>query len=203
MAAANISFMRKLWKLLPIIWIATLCQAEAAPVSSWILVSVADQELMLVQQGAATKRYKISTSRFGVGDAYNSYRTPLGTMEVAQKIGAGAALGAVFKGRQRTGEVLAPNAAGRDPIVTRILWLRGLQETNRNAYQRAIYIHGTPVEKMIGRPASYGCIRMRSRDVADLFDRVPVGTKLKVTDTSLKRAYKALTADIRASREAS
>ena len=192
--------MRKLWKTLLVLFLAAAAQVEAAPATSWILVSVADQELMLVQQGVASKRYKISTSRFGVGDAYNSYRTPLGTMEVAQKIGANAPLGSVFKGRHRTGEILPPNAAGRDPIVTRILWLRGLQETNRNAYERAIYIHGTPVEKMIGKPASYGCIRMRSRDVADLFDRVPVGTKLKVTSTSLKKAYKSLTADLRAIR---
>lgn len=195
--------MRKLWKTFLVVVLALFGQVHAQPVSSWLLVSVADQELMLVQGGTATKRYKISTSRFGVGDACNSYRTPLGTLEVAQKIGENAPMGAVFKGRQRTGEVLRPNAAGRDPIVTRILWLRGLQETNRNAFERGIYIHGTPVEKMIGRPASYGCIRMRSRDVVDLFDRVPVGTKLKVTNSSLKRAYKMLTADLQRGRQES
>ncbi len=195
--------MRNLWKTLLIVLLAGAGQVKAQPVHSWILVSVPDQELMLVQSGTATKRYKISTSRFGVGDAHNSYRTPLGTMEVAQKIGANAPMGAVFKGRRFTGEILRPNAAGRDPIVTRILWLRGLQEENRNAFERGIYIHGTPVEKMIGRPASYGCIRMRSRDVADLFNRVPVGTKLKVTGSSLKRAYRTLTADLRHGRQES
>src|SRR5438094_3536199 len=101
-------------------------------------------------------------------------------LEIAQKIGANAPIGAVFKGRHFTGEVLSPNARGRDPIVTRILWLRGLEGQNSHAYQRGIYIHGTPVERAIGRPASYGCIRMRSRDVVKLFDLVGVGTRIQV-----------------------
>ncbi|MEI7821805.1 MAG: L,D-transpeptidase [Verrucomicrobiota bacterium] len=100
-------------------------------------------------------------------------------MKVASKIGASAPLGAVFKSRMRTGEVLPPNAPGRDPIVTRILWLRGLEARNADAYGRGIYIHGTPVERLIGRPASYGCIRMRSRDVVRLFDAVPVGARIE------------------------
>ena len=192
--------MKYLWILLAVIMASTSALQAA---SSWIIVSVADQELMLVQQGVATKRYKISTSKFGVGDQEGSYRTPLGTLEVAAKIGGRAPAGAVFKSRRLTGEILPPNAPGRDPIVSRILWLRGLQEGNRHAYDRAIYIHGTPVERLIGRPASYGCIRMRSRDVIDLYERVPVGTKLKVTEAGLKHAYRNLTAEIRSGRIAS
>src|SRR5439155_16241597 len=114
--------------------------------------------------------------------------TPLGTLEVAQKIGANAPVGAVFKGRHATGEILPPNARGRDPIVTRILWLKGLENCNSNAYQRGIYIHGTPVEHSIGRPASYGCIRMRSRDIVKLFDMVGIGTKIKVLNLTVNRA---------------
>jgi len=167
--------------------------------SSWILVSVADQELLLVERGVPTRRYKISTSRFGLGDSRNSYRTPTGVLEVAQKIGDAAPMGSVFKSRQRTGEIVTPNSPGRDPIVTRIMWLRGLQPINRNAYERGIYIHGTPAERQLGRPASYGCIRMRSKDVVELFERVPVGTRLKVTPTSLVRAYRNLTAELRRS----
>src|ERR1700761_7386945 len=91
-----------------------------------ILVSVADHSLALYHRGALLGRYPVSTSRFGLGHRPGSRATPLGRMEVALKIGAGAPLGAVFKSRRRTGEVLVPNAPGRDPIVTRILWLNGL-----------------------------------------------------------------------------
>lgn len=153
-----------------------------------ILISVPDQKLMLLEHGTPVAEYPVSTSRYGVGDGFGTYATPSGWMEVAQKIGSGAPLGAVFKNRHFTGEVIQPNARGRDPIVTRILWLRGLQSTTRNAYSRNIYIHGTPVEKLIGRPASYGCIRMRSRDVIDLFNRVGTGAKVDVTTQPLRRA---------------
>jgi lipoprotein-anchoring transpeptidase ErfK/SrfK len=86
----------------------------------------------------------------------------------------------VFKDRKPTGEILTPNAPGRDPIVTRILWLKGLEAQNHNAFGRYIYIHGTPVENQIGKPASYGCIRMRSQDVVQLFTTVGVGTSVDV-----------------------
>jgi lipoprotein-anchoring transpeptidase ErfK/SrfK len=151
-------------------------------------VSVPDQTLALVDKGVVTARFPVSTSKFGLGDSPNSYATPLGSMEIASKIGANAPLGTVFKSRRPTGEVLPPNARGRDPIVTRILWLRGLEKGNARAYSRNIYIHGTPVEKLVGRPVSYGCIRMRSRDVASLFGAVKVRTKVAVLNTRLNRA---------------
>ena len=122
-----------------------------------------------------------------MGDRRGSYATPLGTMTVASNIGASAPLGAVFKLRMRTGEMLPPNAPGRDPIVTRILWLRGLEARNADAYGRGIYSHGTPVERLIGRAASYGCIRMCSRDVVRLFDAAPVGTRIDVVNAPLHR----------------
>lgn len=153
-----------------------------------IVVSVPDQTLALIEGGVVREKFRVSTSKFGLGDNPNSYATPLGSLEIASKIGANAPLGAVFKSRKMTGEVLAPNAAGRDPIVTRILWLRGLERGNARAYSRGIYIHGTPVEKLLGRPASYGCIRMRSNDVARLFGSVRVGTKISVLNTGLGRA---------------
>jgi hypothetical protein len=118
-------------------------------------------------------------------------------MEVAGKIGEGAPLGAVFKNRRMTGEILAPNAAGRDPIVTRILWLRGLEAGNENAFSRNIYIHGTPVERLIGRPASYGCIRMRSKDVVELFNLMTVGARVQVSEEPLGRAIAAVGASAR------
>jgi lipoprotein-anchoring transpeptidase ErfK/SrfK len=166
------------------------------PSQSWLVVSIPDQELVLIEQGVPVRRYPVSTSRFGHGDRQGSYRTPLGVLEVAQKIGSGAPLGAVLKHRRFTGEVLRPNAFGRDPIVSRILWLRGLQATNRNAYERGIYIHGTPVERLIGRPVSYGCIRMRSRDVIDLFGRVDVGVRVKITTRSTYHAVRQIAGEV-------
>lgn len=153
-----------------------------------LVVSVPDQTLAVIDGGVVVEKFPVSTSRFGLGDSPNSYATPLGSLEIASKIGANAPLGAVFKSRKPTGEILKPNAAGRDPIVTRILWLRGLERANARAYNRGIYIHGTPVEQLIGRPASYGCIRMRSRDVARIFNEVGVGTKIEITNAGLSKA---------------
>ena len=155
---------------------------------SAVVVSIADQTLALVENGAPVAQFPVSTSRFGVGDRPGSYATPLGLLEIARKIGANAPIGTVFKSRTPTGEILRANARGRDPIVTRILWLRGLERRNARAYDRAIYIHGTPVERLIGRPASYGCIRMRSRDVANLFNSVSVGTLIAVVTGHLRDA---------------
>jgi lipoprotein-anchoring transpeptidase ErfK/SrfK len=165
--------------------ILTPTRAVAEPA---LVVSVPDQTLAVVEGGVVRERFQVSTSKFGLGDNPNSYATPLGSMEIASKIGGNAPLGTVFKSRQPTGEVLAPNAPGRDPIVTRILWLRGLERGNARAYSRNIYIHGTPVESLIGRPVSFGCIRMRSRDVARLFSTVRVGTKIEILNTGLSRA---------------
>ena len=166
---------------------AVLAPARATAQPS-IVVSVSDQTLALVDGGVVREKFKVSTSKFGLGDNPNSYATPLGSLEIASKIGGNAPLGTVFKSRQPTGEILAPNAPGRDPIVTRILWLRGLERENARAYSRGIYIHGTPVESQIGRPVSYGCIRMRSQDVVRLFNSVPVGTKIEISNIGLSRA---------------
>lgn len=145
-----------------------------------VLVSIANQSMDVYDRNLWIARYPVSTSRFGEGDFPGSRGTPMGKLEIARKIGAGAPLGAVFKNRRQTGEILFPNAPGRDPIVTRILWLRGLEAQNRNAFNRYIYIHGTPVERDIGRPASFGCIRMRSADVLHLFNTVGVGARVDI-----------------------
>lgn len=159
-----------------------------------LVVSVPDQKVYVIENGASVASYPVSTSRFGIGDHRGSYATPLGELEIARKIGEGAPLGAVFKGRRLTGEILSANARGRDPIVTRILWLRGLESSNRNAFERGIYIHGTPVERLVGRPASYGCIRMRSRDVVRLFEMVGVGSRILILNESGHRAIETLAA---------
>lgn len=158
-----------------------------------ILISVADQSMELYHKTRLIGRFFVSTSKFGLGDRPGSRETPLGRMQVAKKIGAGAPLGAVFKSRRQTGEILRPNAPGRDPIVTRIIWLKGLESQNRNAFGRCIYIHGTPEERYLGHPASFGCIRMRSSDVRTVFDIVGLGASVDVIsgplpDTSRQKA---------------
>ena len=165
-----------------------------------ILVSVTVQKMVLLQDGEEVSRFPVSPSRFGLGDRWGSYATPLGTMQVAQKIGDHAREGAVFKERRLTGEVLPPNAPGRDPIVTRILWLRGLEQQNANCFKRCIYIHGTPEERLLGAPVSWGCIRMRSRDVVRVFETVDVGTKVEVFQKPLKVLLKEYAATVRLAR---
>src|SRR5947199_6456236 len=144
-----------------------------------IVVSVRDQKLALLQKENLVATYPISTSKFGLGDRPGSFGTPLGELEIADKIGDGAPAGTVFKDRRRTGELVGVDAPGRDPIVTRIIWLRGREGRNGNAFRRDIYIHGTPEERNIGLPVSYGCVRMKSEDVVKLYD--VVGTGLHVT----------------------
>jgi len=157
-----------------------------------IVVSVPDQKLVVMENGARVAEFPVSTSRFGTGDRPRSYATPLGELQVVSKIGEKAQPGTVFRSRRPTGEVLSPNAPGRDPIVTRIMCLRGLEAQNAHAYDRGIYIHGTPQERLIGRPASYGCIRMRSRDVVKVFEAAPVGTKVEIVNERVGRALKEM-----------
>jgi hypothetical protein len=150
-----------------------------------MIVSAADQKMIVLRDGKPFTQYAVSTSKFGLGDRPGSYATPLGVLRIKEKIGHGLPHGAVFKSRQHTGEVLPANAPGRDPIVTRILWLEGLEDKNRNAYRRYIYIHGTPEERNIGRPVSYGCIRMKSNDVVELFETVGLNSKILITPNPL------------------
>lgn len=162
----------------------------AASAERTLIVSVPDQRMVVLDHGLRVGSYPVSTSKFGLGDRPRSYATPLGTLEVASKTGAGAPVGAVFKGKRRTGEILRPNSRGRDPIVTRILHLRGLERGNSRAYGRGIYIHGTAEERKIGHPASYGCIRMKSKDVIQVFDKASVGTRVEIVNVSLHRALR-------------
>jgi lipoprotein-anchoring transpeptidase ErfK/SrfK len=153
-----------------------------------IVISTREQKLALLDRGNLMAVYPVSTSKFGLGDWRGSRYTPLGHLEIAEKIGDNAPPGAVFKDRRRTGEIVLPDSPGRDPIVTRILWLRGLEAQNANAFTRDIYIHGTPEERRIGTPASYGCIRMRSRDIINLYDIVGIGAAVTIVDGSLTSA---------------
>jgi hypothetical protein len=169
-----------------------LASCAAPDIQHHIVISTRDQKLAVLGRGTLLATYPVSTSKFGLGDYLRSSLTPLGQLEVAKKIGDNAPLGAVFKDRIRTGEIVAPNVPGRDPIVTRILWLRGREAQNANAFGRYIYIHGTPEERLIGRPASYGCIRMRSTDIVELYNIVGVGAAVTIVDAPLVSAVPGL-----------
>ena len=158
-------------------------RSSGTPVS--IRVSVKEQKLYLFKGPKVVKVYPVSTSQYGTGSIQGSNRTPLGHHRVARKIGAGVPLNTIFRERANTRRTIAPNPAKKpvsgDYITTRILWLEGLEPgKNRGAgvdsFERCIYIHGTPDEGLIGTPASHGCIRMKNKDVAELFNFVPYGT---------------------------
>lgn len=144
-----------------------------------INISVKKQELTLKLGRKKLGTYPISTSRFGLGSEEGSLKTPTGRFRIADKIGEGKALGTVFKSRQpakATKKMLRED----DLVMTRILWLDGVEPANANTYERFIYIHGTNHEGQIGEPASHGCIRMRNRDLVELFDQVEVDTPVMI-----------------------
>lgn len=136
------------------------------------------------------REYPISTAKNGLGEQSGSYCTPRGRHRIAVKIGAGQPLYAVFKARVPTGEIwsreLAAEKPGCDWILTRILWLEGLEEGKNkggtvDSHDRYIYIHGTDEEHLIGTPASHGCIRMKNPDVMELFELVGAGTQILIS----------------------
>jgi len=156
-----------------------------------VLVSVARQELYLVQNSKVTSTYRISTSKKGVGSTAGSDKTPPGIHRVKEKYGEGAKEGAIFKGRAYIGReaeiVTEPISVNTDDVTTRILWLEGLEPGKNkgegiDSYKRYIYIHGTPEEGLIGTPASHGCIRMLNREVIEVFNKVPIGTLVVVLE---------------------
>jgi lipoprotein-anchoring transpeptidase ErfK/SrfK len=178
---------------LSLLLLALFIASCAAPdTQHQIVVSTREQKLALIDRGNVLAIYPVSTSKFGLGDWRGSRFTPLGKLEIAKKIGDDAPAGAVFKDRRRTGEIVAPDSPGRDPIVTRILWLRGMEAQNANAFSRDIYIHGTPEERLIGTPASYGCIRMRSSDIIQLYNIVGAGAAVTIVNAPLAATVPSL-----------
>ena len=157
-----------------------------------ILVSIARQRLTVFDDaGRAVRSYPVSTAAQGAGERSGSFRTPRGKHLVRAKIGAGQPSGAVFVARRASGEVHSPALAAehphRDWILTRILWLSGCEPgVNRlgdvDTMRRFVYIHGTPDTEPVGTPGSHGCIRMRNRDVIELFDLVPVYTPVEISE---------------------
>lgn len=154
-------------------------------------ISIATQTLKLFEGERCLGSYPVSTARNGVGEQRDSFCTPRGVHVVAEKIGAGCVPGTVFVGRQPTGEVYSPGlrqaAPDRDWILTRILWLAGVEDgRNRggdvDSYNRYIYIHGTPDDVDMGVPGSRGCIRMRNNDIIELFEQISVNTPVMLIE---------------------
>ena len=154
----------------------------SASAAAEIIISIPAQTLAVVESGRLIARYPVSTSKFGNGDNVGSYRTPLGTLFVSGKFGDRLPVGTVIKNRAPTGEVIAVDAPNRDAIISRVIWLRGMERQNSAAHDRCIYIHGTPEERHIGKPFSFGCIRMRSRDVIALYDSVHIGMHVTISE---------------------
>ncbi|MEN8176083.1 MAG: L,D-transpeptidase [Pseudomonadota bacterium] len=150
-----------------------------------------EQKLVLEGTSAAALEFPVSTARKGAGERLDSECTPRGSHRVRIRIGEGCPLNAVFVGRRFTGEIYSPELAAREPgrdwILTRVLWLTGL-ESGRNrggdcdTLSRFIYLHGTPDSEPMGVPASHGCIRLRNRDMVRLFERVPAGTHVDILE---------------------
>lgn len=162
-------------------------RSRTAPLS--LRIALDAQTLTLERGGRPFETYAVSTSKHGAGEIRGSFKTPRGRHVVRAKIGAGAPLNAVFVGRRATGEIYSAELARvnpeRDWILTRILWLSGL-EVGKNrlgpvdTMRRYIYIHGTPDSEPLGRPGSIGCIRMANSDIVELFELVPAGTVVDI-----------------------
>jgi lipoprotein-anchoring transpeptidase ErfK/SrfK len=157
-----------------------------------IAINIRKQALALLDDaGTALREYPVSTAKNGAGEQCDSDCTPRGKHIIRAKIGAGLPLNTVFVGRRPTGQVytseLGERHPGRDWILTRILWLSGCEPGfNRlrqvDTMRRLVYIHGTSDEERIGEPVSHGCIRMRNRDIAELFDQVAPGTPVDILE---------------------
>ena len=157
-----------------------------------IRVDLGRQRLELFgKDGACIRRYAVSTGERGAGERSGSLCTPRGRHRIRARIGAGAPAGAVFRGRRPTGELWTPAFAaahpGRDWILSRILWLCG-EEPGRNrggevdTMRRYIYLHGTGDDQPMGVARSHGCVRMRNRDIIELFELVPAGTVVEIVE---------------------
>jgi L,D-transpeptidase YbiS len=157
----------------------------------WIRIRLSDQNLQILEGSQVVVSYPVSTSSKGSGERVGSEQTPRGHHEVREMIGGEAPRGAVFVGRQSTGEICTPElyaaSPERDWILTRVIWLAGCEEAKNSGgdvdtFARYIYIHGTPDNEPISAPRSHGCIRMRNDDVIALFDLVEQGTRVEILD---------------------
>lgn len=156
-----------------------------------ILIDLTQQRLYLPKH---QKSYLISSAKNGIGEQENSGKTPRGWHRIAKKIGEDAVKNTVFIARQATGEIydeqLAQQYPQRDWILSRILWLDGLecgfnQGEGCDSFQRYIYIHGTPDTEPMGIPMSHGCIRMNNDDVIELFSLIQESALVYISEQML------------------
>ena len=146
-----------------------------------IHISIRDQKLTLKKGDTPIRSYPVSTSRFGIGTEIGSMKTPTGRFRVAEKIGDDTPSGTVFRSRVAL-KPIDPIPPTEDLVMSRILWLDGLDEQNANTRERFIYIHGTKHEDKIGTPASCGCVRMRNADIIELFNLVNEGVSVVIEE---------------------
>ena len=144
-------------------------------------ISIRDQQLTLTRDGETLRSYPISSSRFGIGTKEGSFKTPTGNFRISQKIGGEMPSRTIFRSRVPLGPE-DPLPSTEDLVMSRILWLDGLDEHNANTRDRFIYIHGTKHEHKIGTPDSHGCVRMRNADVIELFDLVDQTTPVVIRE---------------------
>ena len=155
-----------------------------------IKVIIETQTLELYNNNVLIKTYPISSAKNGVGQEYGSFKTPLGKHRICEKIGESAPVNTVFKARIPTGELYSPALEAQSPeckdwILTRILWLEGLEEglnkgENVDTKNRKIYIHASPDSRPMQKPFSHGCITLHNEEMLDLFEKVPLNTEIEI-----------------------
>ncbi len=166
--------------------LATCERLKIEPTQFFLTVNISRQTVSLFEDNKFIKKYPCSTSRFGIGQAEGSNRTPLGLHHIAEKIGGGQPAGTVFRSRQVVGSTSQPEFAAAK-ITTRIMWLEGLepgfnQGGNVDSHARYIYIHGTGDQTTIGQLSSCGCIHLADADLISLFDLLPGGTLVWIAE---------------------
>jgi len=144
-----------------------------------IQVSVPEQKMRIFEEGEKVAEYVVSTSKFGLGSEEGSFKTPTGKFRVKEKHGDDAEPNTIFKGRKPVGK-WEGETVDEDLVLSRILWLDGEDDDNKNSFERYIYIHGTNQEELIGQPSSHGCVRMRNEDVIDLYAKVDIDTEVEI-----------------------
>jgi hypothetical protein len=173
-------------KMIPADYVATCGRLKIAPTHYLLTVHIKEQIVCLFEDGKFVKRFRCSTSRFGIGQIEGSNCTPLGLHRIAEKIGDGEPAGTIFKSREVIGHISELGLAAGN-ITTRIMWLEGLepgfnQGGNVDSHSRFIYIHGAGDQETIGQPASSGCIHLADADLIGLFDLLPSGTQVWISE---------------------
>jgi len=189
----------KMWKDLKDSVEKLTTKFELQPAELAIIIDPSKQKLYVIRGDSIIKLYPISTSKNGIGAEYGSNKTPPGTHRIQSKFGRGSKAGTIFKVRSNTGRIAKiysdKTELPEDVITTRVMWLEGMEpgvnkDGQLDSFKRTIYIHGTPEEGLIGEPASHGCIRMKNRDVIELFEVVPKNTLVEIQNKKFDRHQK-------------